>query len=182
MRWIAFFSQTGSEIVNVAKETGFVPHRIVTNTQDLSKVHPGIFQFGSTVPIVFTSRKPTVTEYYDVLRDAYPGSLITLHGWLRIVPAEICNVWEILNGHPGLITKYPELKGFNKQEDIVDRAVQYPEIGSVIHKVAAEVDAGEILASKSILNDVKTIEESYAKLKLVSKDLWVEYFKGLKER
>ena len=43
--------------------------------------------------------------------------LITLHGYLRIIPENICKQCKhIYNGHPGLINMYPELKGKDPQE------------------------------------------------------------------
>jgi folate-dependent phosphoribosylglycinamide formyltransferase PurN len=47
------------------------------------------------------------------------------------------------NGHPGLITKYPELKGKDPQVRAFEG--KYPVAGAVIHKVTAGVDEGRII-------------------------------------
>ena len=108
--WIAFFSQTGSEIVNISKALEREPDLIVTNERPdhLRKINEGI-ELCYVLP-----NKPTLADYEGVL-SAYENPLITLHGWLRIVPEEIASEYEIYNGHPGLITLYPELKGKDPQ-------------------------------------------------------------------
>ena len=39
MRWVAFFSQTGSEIVNICRDIDKWPDLIVTNKQDNETTH-----------------------------------------------------------------------------------------------------------------------------------------------
>ena len=110
--WVTFFSQTGSEIANIAESLGRWPDRIITNErpEHLRTIDPRIEKQG-----YFTfSNKPDVEEYADLLT-YFPDAIITLHGWLRIMPPEICERHRIYNGHPGLITEYPELKGKDPQ-------------------------------------------------------------------
>ena len=101
------------------------------------------------------------------------GPVVTLHGWLRIIPKTICSRYEIYNGHPGLATKYPELKGYNPQK----RAVGYPEIGAIIHECIPELDAGRVIFQKSISNSGFSEEEVYNELYKLSGDLWVQFLK-----
>ena len=77
--WIAFFSQTGSEIAEIAHHTGRWPDRIITNdrpdhlrTIDERIVEQGFHTF---------SNKPNLEEYKDLL-EYFPEAIITLHGWL----------------------------------------------------------------------------------------------------
>ena len=77
----------------------------------------------------------------------YENPIITLHGWLRIMPPEICNRYEIYNGHPGLITKYPELKGKDPQMRAWEGDYEF--CGSVLHRVTEGVDEGEIINLKN---------------------------------
>ena len=60
-KWIAFFSQTGSEIVNIAKHTGIWPDLIVTNERpnSLRKIHPDIKDSSRLVTI---PNKPTLED------------------------------------------------------------------------------------------------------------------------
>ena len=110
--WIAFFSQTGGEIADLAKSLGKWPDRIYTNERPdrLREIDPRIVENG-----FFTlNNKPTLEDYEEILV-YFPEAIITLHGWLRIMPKEVCEKFSIFNGHPGLITEYPELKGKDPQ-------------------------------------------------------------------
>ena len=105
-------------------------------------------------------------------------TLITLNGWLRIVPASKCSVYNIYNGHPGLITKYPELKGKDPQKRAWENIASYAKIGSVVHKVAAEVDAGEVIVEKSTRTSrIYNLNKTYNALRKTSFDAWLEFLK-----
>ena len=101
--------------------------------------------------------------------------IITLHGYLRILPSEVCDRFEIYNGHPGLITLYPELKGKDPQELVWDG--NYGMIGSVVHKCTAELDGGEIVKSVSYVNRSITKEDLYNTLKDASYYAWSFFLK-----
>lgn len=170
---IAFFSQTGEEIVDITKHTGRWPDCIVTNERPahLRKIHPDIIE---SERLVIVSNKPSKQEIEEVL-GYYKDPLITLHGWLRIMPAEICEKYSIYNGHPGLITEYPELKGKDPQI----RAFQgkYPVMGCVLHKVTAGVDEGKIIAEERFNAYNITEEEMWKTTRDRSLYLWIEFLK-----
>ena len=137
-KWITFFSQTGAEIADLSESIGRWPDLIITNKRPdhLRTIDPRIIEYGYTeVP-----NKPTVDDLDAVLQD---NAIITLHGWLRIMPPVICDKYLIYNGHPGLITKYPELKGKDPQVRAFEG--KYPVAGAVIHKVTAGVDEGRVI-------------------------------------
>ena len=140
--WIAFFSQTGSEIVNISKTLGKEPDLIVTNERPdhLRKINEGIEL------CYMMSNKPTLADYKNIL-SAYKNPLITLHGWLRIVPEEIATEYEIFNGHPGLITIYPDLKGKDPQMKAFE--ANYKTKESVIHRLT--VGKGKVRNSSNLL-------------------------------
>ena len=74
--WIAFFSQTGSEIVNISQALGREPDLIVTNKrpEHLREINGGI-------PLCLElPNKPTLEDYQEVL-SKYGKPLVTLHGW-----------------------------------------------------------------------------------------------------
>ena len=142
--WVTFFSQTGSEIYKISKRLNRAPYIIITNkTKDkILDINPDLFD-EYIDKIVWLSKKPTVTEYIQVI----PGdAFVTLHGWLRIVPPEICEMYEIYNLHPAPIhlEGYDKYKGKDPQVRIFEDKAKYS--GNVIHKCIAELDAGEILA------------------------------------
>ncbi len=137
-KWITFFSQTGAEIADLSESIGRWPDLIITNKRPdhLRTIDPRIVEYGYTeVP-----NKPTVSDLDAVLQD---NAIITLHGWLRIMPPVICDKYLIYNGHPGLITKYPELKG--KDPQVKAHKLGHEVAGAVIHKVTAGVDEGRII-------------------------------------
>ena len=138
--WITFFSQTGAEIADIAESLGKWPDRIYTNERPdhLRTIDERIVKQG----FYTLNNKPTLEEYEDFLV-YFPEALITLHGWLRIMPPEICEKFSIYNGHPGLITEYPELKG--KDPQIRAFEGNYPIAGAVLHKVTAGVDEGRVI-------------------------------------
>ena len=169
--WIAFFSQTGSEIIKISKALGREPDLIITNDRPerLRKINEGI-ELCYMMP-----NKPTLGDYENTL-SAYDNPLITLHGWLRIVPEEIADQYEIFNGHPGLITLYPDLKGKDPQEKAWK--ANYKTIGSVIHKVTAGVDEGPVVMERAFnLERLLSLDDTFRILHNISTDLWIKFFK-----
>jgi len=179
--WIAFFSQTGTEIHNLTHALEIYPDCIVTNKQDHTTTNHCLFttaefrQHKLNLPNAWCqlSKSPTVDEYKNIL-SMFKNPIITLHGYLRIIPKEICEKYEIYNLHPGLIDKYPSLKGFNPQERAFREG--YKLAGCVIHKVVPEVDAGEIILSQGISIENKNLHEVYNSLHDVAFDLWKSFF------
>ena len=170
--WIAFFSQTGSEIVEVSKLLGRWPDLIITNERPdhLRKIHPAL-----EGKVAFVENKPTEEELGLILGH-YKDPLVTLHGWLRIMPSYICNRFEIYNGHPGLITEYPELKGKDPQQKAFDLGLESS--GCVIHRVTEGVDEGEILRSRKVSIKGLEIGELFHILHSISISLWVDFLKN----
>ena len=137
-KWITFFSQTGAEIADLSESIGRWPDLIITNQRPdhLRTIDPRIVEYGYTeIP-----NKPTADDLDAVLQD---NAVITLHGWLRIMPPVICDKYLIFNGHPGLITKYPELKG--KDPQVKAHKLGHEVAGAVIHRVTAGVDEGKVI-------------------------------------
>ena len=144
--WKAFFSQSGSEIYEISKNIGRFPDAIITNKsfEEMDKINPNLLE-RCFDRFVFLPKKPTVEEYREAIRYT---DIITLHGYLRILPPEICGKFKIYNGHPGLITKFPELKGKDPQAKVWQTypIKKYNVPGHIIHEVIPEVDAGRVVA------------------------------------
>ena len=171
-KWIAFFSQTGSEIADIADSIKRWPDVIITNDrpEHLRTVDERITKQG-----YFTwSNKPTEEEYIELL-EAYPDALVTLHGWLRIVPEYVCERSKIYNGHPGLITKYPELKGKDPQVKAFE--LKHEVIGCVLHKVTAGVDEAKVIAEERVNAFGLDLEDTFRILRDRSLYLWVNFLK-----
>ena len=170
-KWIAFFSQTGAEIADLSENLGRWPDKIVTNkrSKDLRTIDSRIVEKG----FVELPNKPAPKDYKLVLKD---NCIVTLHGWLRIMPPSICKKYNIVNGHPGLITKYPELKGKDPQVRAFEG--KYKTIGSVLHKVTKGVDEGDIISEAEYSNDLQLdINDIFRILRNISLSLWTEYLK-----
>lgn len=171
-QWITFFSQTGSEIADIAEALGRWPDRIITNErpEHLRTIDPRIEKQG-----YFTfSNKPDLEEYAELLSH-FPKAIITLHGWLRIMPPEICERHKIYNGHPGLITEYPELKGKDPQVRAFEG--NYPIAGAVLHKVTAGVDEGRVLMEERFNNYNLELDDLFRILRDRSLYMWHNFLK-----
>lgn len=174
MRWITFFSQTGSEIADLSEEMGRWPDIIITNErpEHLRTIDPRIEKQG-----YFTwANKPTEEDYIELL-EANPNAIVTLHGWLRIVPEYVCERSKIYNGHPGLITKYPELKG--KDPQIRAFEGKYKTAGAVLHKVSGGVDEGEVILSREFKTSGLDLDDLFRILRDKALEMWYILLKNL---
>jgi folate-dependent phosphoribosylglycinamide formyltransferase PurN len=109
----------------------------------------------------------------DIIDD---DTIVTLHGYMRIISPRVCNISRnIFNGHPALLTRYPELKGKDMQEAAFNMKDAYPFAGSVVHQVISELDAGCIESSDEVVNDFVSVDDAYAKLKETSFNAWVKF-------
>lgn len=178
MKWVALFSQTGSEIVNLSEIFGRKPDLLVTNNTSESayKFHSGIRKLNT---IIMSGHHDILMNYFRN-QTIYPtqDTLITLHGYLRIIPQDVCEKYEIYNGHPGSIKMYPELKGKDPQARAWHDKDRYPIIGSVVHKVTPGVDEGEILVEENTNNTANSLEEAFSLLKQTSLNAWVKFMQG----
>ena len=176
--WGVLISQTGSEVVAISEMLGILPSLIVTN--NITKISPRNMEiFGeNNVEIRTIPHRPSIVDYLRTRINL--KELITLHGYLRILPADLFPHLggSVYNGHPALITMYPELKGFNKQEDIAGNQEKYPFCGSVIHECIPELDAGKVIVSCNIKNTTNTIDEAYELLRNTSLITWEAFFKS----
>ena len=168
--WIAFFSQTGTEIVNIIEKMGRCPDQIITNhrPENLRTINERVPYYAEV------TNKPTLKEV-EFIGSLYDNPIITLHGWLRIMPPEMCNKYEIYNGHPGLITKYPDLKG--KDPQIRAWEGDYKYVGCVLHRVTEGVDEGEIISTASFTKNMLDINDYFRILSEMSSTLWVQFLR-----
>ena len=168
--WVTLFSQTGAEIADIAESLGRWPDLIITNKRPnhLRTIDSRIVEYGYTeLPNI-----PTLEDIENVLED---NAIITLHGWLRIMPPDICEKYSIYNGHPGLITKYPELKGKDPQVRAFEG--KYPVAGAVIHKVVAGVDEGKVIMEEKFNAIDLSLDELFRILRDRSLFMWTNFLK-----
>jgi len=170
MKHVAFFSHSGYEIINLYLKAGIKPDLVVTNRTDLDGVSNDLLQHFDVVQI---PNRPTVEDYKAILPD---NAFITLHGYMRILPKDITDAYKCFNGHPGLITMYPDLKGKDPQE----RAYMgdYEFIGGVIHKVNELVDDGEVLLKRKTTSLDKGWDDQMDWHVYNMQRLWKQFFKN----
>jgi len=168
MKWTALFSQTGSEIYQISEKLGRYPDMVLSNATDLDKINSNLI--GKCL-MIFTDKKPTIEQYLHYLPE---DSLVTMHGWLRIVPGEVCEKRVIYNGHPGDIVTHPELKGKDPQLKAIE--LGHREAGCILHRATAELDGGPIVATsdKVIIQD-RYEPEVFTALHDASVDMWVKF-------
>lgn len=175
--WTAMFSRTGYELYCIIKKLKIVPTQIICNRKPIKDgIDKNFWDFlqSEKYDITFVTKVPTETEY-DLFLQPPDNHIITLHGWMRVVPGPVCDKYNIYNGHPGDIITYPELKGKDPQQKAFDLGHQ--SIGTVIHKVTPEVDDGPVLASVKVYHSYKDVESISIELRERSVDLWTNFLK-----
>jgi folate-dependent phosphoribosylglycinamide formyltransferase PurN len=178
--WITLFSQTGTEIASVCTGLRIIPDIVVTTRMDLEGVNPWLTKQIKEEKIKLVNLpKPCSEQNYEEIFQHYKDPLITMHGFLRILPPNICSKYEIYNLHPGLITKYPELKGKDPQKRSIE--LKHKTAGCVIHRAIAEVDAGEIVAEHEIDTSNKHEDLIYANLRALGVVMWKNFLKSYVE-
>jgi len=174
-KWVALFSQTGQEIIDITNQIDRVPDLIISNN------HPSNVENivkGVEYRWLISSEEYKTLDILDEVVEDPENTLITLNGWLRIVPPDKCTKYNIYNGHPGLITKYPELKGHNPQYRAWNDIHKYDTVGSVVHKVVEEVDAGEIATESEVSSaNILTLFDMYDALRSTSLKTWGSFLK-----
>lgn len=165
--WIALYSHTGSEIVKISQKLGTTPDLVVTNN-DRPLIH--------VEHSVRTSTKPSVMDYRTIFNTVDDKPIVTLHGWMRIVPGEICKEYDIYNLHPGLITDYPELKGKDPQKRVFDMLNSPQYVGCVLHRATAELDSGPQLMTRRVLNTYANSNILTSVLHEMAGSMWVDFF------
>lgn len=171
-KWVAFFSHTGNEIYNISKQIGRFPDRVVTNKQPGDKSINK--KLSNRVDMVYVKDRPDPEDYSRVI---WSDSVVTLHGWMRIVPKNVCKDHDIYNLHPGLITKYPELKGADPQRRVFEckDPDRYRSVGCVIHDVVTKVDAGKVRMTRSTNNVFPGVDSLTKHLHDMATDMWVDF-------
>lgn len=184
--WVAFFSQSGKEICDISDAIGRYPDLVITDNTNIGKLDQRISRCRKLIMRKYRGlNRFQQMRYYT--EDLPPGTVFndqtvfTLHGWLNIVPSVVCRMFDgrMFNGHPGLITKYEELKGKDPQVRCFDNISKYERVGSVVHVVTPGVDEGEIrYASDVSANECVDLDTTYKVLAGTSLKCWLQFFKN----
>lgn len=175
LNWTVFVSQTGSEVMSLARALNKVPSLLVTNNPKKLREDVKTFLEENGCELRVIPFNPLLEHYLQ--EDILNSNIITLHGYLRIIPSEFILRYSprrIYNGHPGLITMYPELKG--KDPQIRAWEGKYGIVGSVVHEVTEGVDEGDVLRFTGVENTTASLDEMFNVLRETSLETWVEFF------
>lgn len=164
------FSHTGNEIQQLSERLGKKPDKVITNLDPQDpKINKKLLKSNN---MYYTQKKPNSSDYNRLFTR---GDFVTLHGWMRIVPSSVCKDVEIYNLHPGLITKYPELKGADPQQRVLDTNKTYKHVGCVIHRVTKELDGGEVIMERATNNHYAGVDQLTDVLHNMAGDMWYEF-------
>lgn len=171
MKWVALFSQSGSELQAICNQINKWPDMIITNTKHEvdSKCFPSdifVHVAGMKYDDNFYNK---ILNAFDIASD---DCIITCHGWLKIIPPATCRKYQIYNGHPGDIVKYPELKGKDPQKKAFNMKLTHS--GTVIHRVTEHVDSGPIVKHDVVkIVGCKTVDDVIEKIKKQAVKQWI---------
>lgn len=175
LNWTVFVSQSGKEVYDVCNSLDIVPKILVTNNPKKLREDVQVFLKKQGCELRVIPFNPLLDHYLQ--EDILNSRIITLHGYLRIIPSEFIQSYsprKIYNGHPGLITEHEELKG--KDPQIRAWEGQYRFIGSVVHEVTEGVDEGEIVQCASKINTATSLDSIYDLLRETSMEAWTRFF------
>ena len=177
VKWYSLFSHTGKETESI--------WRLFDGQLHLEAAITNNVKYEGPLPYIKLITAKDVNDWLMEPGNVEPGSIITLNGYMRIIPAEVleylasinCRVFNI---HPAPIQYYPDLKGKDPQERLYDGLLsgQYSCIGAVIHEVDAGVDTGNIVHWKLELPaTIRTKDDLYDRLHEMGTNMWVEFFR-----
>lgn len=172
-KWYSLFSHTGKETETLKERMAGVLelHTAITNNMD----------YVGSLPCRKMSTDG-INSWLLSVGNIEPGSIITLNGYMRILPVDVLKYLynidcKIFNIHPAPIMLYPELKGADPQERMY-KGIQegkYDFIGNVIHLVDEGVDTGPMVSwSLKLADPGMTEAEMNADLREMALEQWVE--------
>lgn len=182
-KWYGLFSHTGRELETLASkdlEWGIRLNAVITNNMDyfgsLDMQGVAVYRMASFKDVNWLLNQPQYVE---------DNSLITLNGYMGIVPSDVlrnlkmrgCKLYNI---HPAPIQIYPELRGKDPQERMYEGIQQckYNCIGVVIHEVDEGVDTGKIVHWILRMADrCMTKDELYKSLHELGTQAWESFFR-----
>jgi len=167
MKWVALFSRSGSELASLTSTLGTCPDMTITTNHN----HDTWSEAIHLLPRVAIMKSKDI---HNMLDNRNERLLITMHGYLRILPPAVCSKHFVFNGHPGDIIKYPELKGKDPQKKAIE--LKLISTGYVIHRATEELDGGDIYRFTRVDITSDTTEDALCNyLRDVGVRLWTDF-------
>lgn len=176
VKWYSLFSHTGSETAALQK--------LLKGKVELKTAITNNSKYAGPLPCITMASAKAINEWLMAPGNVEPDSIVTLNGYMRIIPEEVINYLHsiscrLLNIHPAPIQLYPDLRGMDPQERLYEgiQSGKYQYIGAVIHNVDAGVDTGVLVNwSLELADPNMTKDELYQHLHDVGTKLWLEVF------
>ena len=165
MKIVVFFSGTGTNLRSILDHQNKYGYEVCACFTNNPKAEGLTFcqEYGVNCKIIdhndFDDR-----EEYDGLINSFLENLnpdlIVLAGYMRIMSKPLVDNWEgqIINIHPSLLPKYPELHTHQRALKAKDNVH-----GLTIHYVTSELDAGPIIRQESFNIEPSDTKESLIK-------------------
>lgn len=177
VKWYSIFSHTGSETEAVLTRLSGRLH--------LEAALSNNAEYSGSLPQIKLMSGKRIHEWLMTPGNVEPGSIITLNGYMRIIPAEVLDYLasiecKVFNIHPAPILLYPELKGVDPQERLYEglQSGKYAFIGVVIHEVDAGVDTGPVVHWWTELPfNISSKEDLYQRLHEIGTEMWLDFFR-----
>lgn len=177
VKWYSLFSHTG-------KETEAI-WQMCNKQLQLEAAITNNIEYEGPLPYIKLISGKYINEWLMEPGNVEPGSIITLNGYMRIIPAEVLEYLasincKVFNIHPAPIWLYPELRGKDPQERLWEglQDGRYSYIGAVIHEVDPGVDTGRTVRWRFILPTcIRDKEDLYATLHDLGTVMWEEFFR-----
>jgi folate-dependent phosphoribosylglycinamide formyltransferase PurN len=92
LNWSCFISQSGLEVYNISKELGIMPKLLITNNKN--KMNPEVLEYFKkyNCEIREIPFNPLLAHFSQ--QDILNSDLITLHGFLRIIPKDFIDIFK----------------------------------------------------------------------------------------
>lgn len=168
--WIALYSHSGTELLKVYQHAPQLPLAVFSDQKDTAKINPGI------LPLTALAKHEEIMEEIKYIAcNTTKEVVITLHGYMRIIPSEIIDLpnVSIYNVHPGDIVNYPQLRGKDPQEKALE--LNLPATGVVIHRVDEGIDTGKIMMREVYLIRENNIGKLVYDLRYIAINMWINF-------
>ena len=177
VKWYSLFSHTGKETESI--------WRLFDGQLHLEAAITNNNQYNGPLPYIKLISAKYINEWLMEPGNVESDSIITLNGYMRIIPAEVLEYLasincKVFNIHPAPIQCYPDLKGKDPQERMYEgiQTHEYGYIGVVIHEVDEGVDTGKIVHWVLQMADpTMTKDELYARLHELGTQAWESFFR-----
>lgn len=174
MRWWAFTSGTGYEIVLLSRKLRRRPDFVVTDNVIMfnNAMLDWIVRF--SVEVITFKESLNEGDYAGLGVDG--SDIMTLHNYAGKLPESLIETGNVYDSYPGLITMYPELENGSPQKQSFDR--QLPYVGGVVYRVNTRGDMSDIVqVEKFKIQSKENVRHYYYASRISCVRCWGKFLK-----